>query len=234
MNAQRIFDRARADTQPPLCYPPYTSTAKRAPLEPLIPIPPTALELGSPLVPLHTCPALCDLTQAGRAPPLGERIIVSGHVTDEDGKPLVGVLIELWQANAAGRYKHLHDTHDAPIDPHFEGSGAVVTDADGAYRFITIKPGAYPWRNHPNAWRPAHLHFSVFGACLLTRLVTQMSFPGDPLLAHDPIFMSIANRAARERLVAPLDWSLTVPEFGLGYRFDIVLGGRSGTPGEQA
>src|SRR6185369_5071282 len=131
---------------------------------------------------------------------------------DSAGRPIPHTLVEVWQANAAGRYRHRWDRHDAPIDPHFTGGGRVLTDATGHYRFVTVKPGAYPWGNHANAWRPAHIHFSLFGAGLLSRLVTQMYFPGDPLLAHDPIFQSIPDERARDRLISTFDWSTTVPE----------------------
>jgi protocatechuate 3,4-dioxygenase beta subunit len=171
-----------------------------------------------------------DLTRQHGAPPLGERIVVSGHVRDEDGRPVPHTLVEVWQANAAGRYQHPADQHDAPLDPNFTGCGHVLTDAEGHYRIVTIRPGAYPWRNHVNAWRPAHIHFSVFGPAFATRLVTQMYFPGDPLLADDPIFNCIADEGARQRLVARFDWETTVPEHALGYRFDIVVSGREATP----
>jgi protocatechuate 3,4-dioxygenase beta subunit len=162
--------------------------------------------------------------------PIGERIIVSGRVLDEDGRPIPGTLVEVWQANSAGRYAHPADDHPAPLDPNFSGGGRCLTDADGVYRFVTIKPGAYPWQNHPNAWRPAHIHFSVFGPALATRLVTQMYFPGDPLLEYDPILQSIPDPAARERLVASFDFELTEEGWALGYRWDIVLRGRLATP----
>ena len=166
------------------------------------------------------------------AEPLGERIIVQGRVLDEDGKPVSGALVEIWQCNAAGRYHHPVDQHDAPLDPNFTGAGRMVTGADGAYRFLTIKPGAYPWRNTPNAWRPAHIHFGVFGGGFVTRLVTQMYFPGDPLLGHDPIYQSTADAAARERLVCAYDPNLSEAEWALGYRFDLVLRGRAATPAD--
>src|SRR5262245_15311247 len=174
-----------------------------------------------------------DLTRQHPGAPLGERIIVSGRVLDEDGRAVTGALLEIWQANAAGRYRHPADEHPAPIDPNFTGAGRTVTDNEGRYRFVTIKPGAYPWRNHPNAWRPAHIHFSIFGASFLTRLVTQMYFPGDPLSRHDPICQSIADERARQRLVSTLDLGLTQPEWALGYGFDIVLRGRDSTPFEE-
>ena len=161
------------------------------------------------------------------------RIVVSGRVLDENGRPLPGLLIEIWQANAAGRYNHRVDQHDAPIDPNFTGAGRVLTDAQGHYRFLTIKPGEYPWRNHHNAWRPAHIHFSLFGQGLVQRLITQMYFPGDPLLDYDPMFTCVADEKARNRLVSVFDWETTMPEYALGYRFDVVLRGREATPMEN-
>jgi protocatechuate 3,4-dioxygenase beta subunit len=155
---------------------------------------------------------------------------VTGRVLDEEGRAIPSSLIEIWQANAAGRYAHDRDQHEAPLDPHFSGIGRVMTDVNGAYRFMTVKPGAYPWRNHHNAWRPQHIHFSLFGPSFATRLITQMYFPGDPLLALDPIFNGIPDPAARERLVASFDIEVTIPERALGYRFDFVLRGRSATP----
>jgi protocatechuate 3,4-dioxygenase beta subunit len=174
-----------------------------------------------------------DLTRQHTGAPLGERIIVAGRVLDEDGKPVRNTLVELWQANAAGRYQHKNDNHDAPLDPNFTGTGRTMTDEQGNYRFITIRPGAYPWRNHPNAWRPAHIHFSLFGHAFVTRLVTQMYFPGDPLLLLDPIYNSIPDEKARQRMISHFDINLTEPEQALGFRFDIVLRGRNATPMEQ-
>jgi protocatechuate 3,4-dioxygenase beta subunit len=174
-----------------------------------------------------------DLTRQHAGEPIGERIIVSGQVLDEDGKAVPHTLVEVWQSNAAGRYRHAVDDHPAPLDPNFTGAGRAITDADGRYRFVTIKPGAYPWRNHPNAWRPAHIHFSLFGTSFLTRLVTQMYFPGDPLFPYDPMFQSIPDESARQRLVSRFDLALTEPEWALGYRFDIVLRGRHSTPFER-
>jgi protocatechuate 3,4-dioxygenase beta subunit len=174
-----------------------------------------------------------DLTRQSAAEPLGERIVVSGRVLDQGGRPVPHALVEVWQANAAGRYRHRNDQHHAPLDPHFTGCGRAVADAEGRYRFLTIKPGAYPWRNHPNAWRPAHIHFSVFGQAFANRLVTQMYFPGDPLLPFDPIFNGTADEKARRRLVSAFDWETTTPEFALGFRFDIVLRGREATPMER-
>ena len=160
----------------------------------------------------------------------GRLVVVSGQLLDSDGRPIRGDLVEVWQANAAGRYQHRNDVHPAPLDPNFTGCGRTLTDDDGHYRFTTIKPGAYPWQNHPNAWRPAHIHFSVFGRAFTQRLVTQMYFPGDPLFGADPIFNSIRDPKARERMVSTFDWETTTPEWALGYRFDIVLGGRAATP----
>jgi protocatechuate 3,4-dioxygenase, beta subunit len=174
-----------------------------------------------------------DLTRQHAAPPVGERLVVSGRVMDEDGRPLPDTLIEIWQANAAGRYIHVVDQHPAPLDPNFSGAGRAVTDADGRYRFTTVKPGAYPWRNHPNAWRPAHIHLSLFGPTFLTRLVTQMYFPGDPLFPFDPLFNAIPDEKARARLISAFDLETTVPEWALGFRFDIVLRGRQATPFEE-
>jgi protocatechuate 3,4-dioxygenase beta subunit len=174
-----------------------------------------------------------DLTGQHAGEPVGERIIVSGRVSDTAGRPVRNALIEVWQANAAGRYRHDKDNHHAPLDPNFGGCGRTFTDDDGRYRFTSIRPGAYPWKNHPNAWRPAHIHFSLFGPAFVTRLVTQMYFPGDPLLAFDPIFNSIPDERARQSLVSAFDWETTRPEFALGFRFDIVLRGRDATPMES-
>lgn len=162
---------------------------------------------------------------------LGERIIVRGQLRDDAGNPLAGQLVEIWQCNAAGRYSHEGDTHDAPLDPNFVGRGRRITDVDGTYRFVTIRPGAYPWRNNPNAWRPAHIHFSLFGPALVTRLITQMYFPGDPLIELDPILGSVP-RQYWSRLTAAYDHRVTEPEWALGYRFDIILRGPDATPFE--
>jgi protocatechuate 3,4-dioxygenase beta subunit len=174
-----------------------------------------------------------DLTQQATGEPLGERIIVGGKVTDEDGRPVRETLVEIWQANAAGRYLHKWDQHHAPLDPNFIGLGRTFTDSEGLYRFITVRPGAYPWKNHANAWRPQHIHFSLFGPAFATRLVTQMYFPGDPLLEFDPIFHSVSDDAARNSLISRFDWTRTTPEIALGFRFDIVLRGRYATPMES-
>ena len=229
-----IIRTEETGTQPPLLYPPYKSTIRRAPARPLIRMPAGFSDLTAPVygyMPITGADA--DLTRQHAGEPLGERTIVAGRVVDEDGRPVPNTLIEIWQANAAGRYTHIVDNHPAPLDPNFTGAGRVFTDAEGNYRFTTIKPGAYPWRNHPNAWRPAHIHFSLFGASFQSRLVTQMYFPNDPLFAYDPIFQSIPDERARQRLVSVFDLSLTEPEWALGYRFDIVLRGRDSTPFEQ-
>jgi protocatechuate 3,4-dioxygenase beta subunit len=213
---------------------PYRSTQLRHPVRPQVKIPQTITELSGPVFAPARFPAIANLAVNNGKEALGERIIVAGHVRDEDGRPVPHTMLEIWQANAAGRYSHARDQHDAPLDPDFSGTGRVFTDADGAYRFITIKPGAYPWGNHDNAWRPNHIHISLFGPGYATRLITQMYFPGDPLLALDPIFLSTADAAARNRLVAVFDLAITQPNWALGYRFDIVLRGRVATPMEGA
>ena len=225
------YRRPAKGTQPEYLHPPYASTRKRAPTRPLILLPHTLSEVTGPVFGEDDVrPEDSDLTRQHARDPLGERIIVSGRVLDENERPVPDSLVEIWQCNAAGRYRQKNDTHDAPLDPNFSGGGRVLTDKEGRYRFVTIKPGAYPWRNHHNAWRPAHIHLSLFGRAFVTRLVTQMYFPGDPLLPHDPIFNGTANEGARHRLVADFDWDTTAPEYALGYRFDIVLRGRDATP----
>jgi protocatechuate 3,4-dioxygenase, beta subunit len=221
-------------TQPPLLFPPYRSTIRRAPKEPLIRIPETLSDLNAPVYgwwPIGETDN--DLTRQHQGDPQGERIIVSGRVLDEDARPLAGVLVEIWQANAAGRYRHVKDDHPAPLDPNFSGAGRTITDADGCYEFTTIKPGAYPWRNHENAWRPAHIHFSLFGTSFRTRLVTQMYFPGDPLMPHDPMLQSVRDDRARDRLVSRFELGRTRPEWALGYSFEIILRGENATPFED-
>ena len=214
--------------------PAYRATALRHPTRPLIVIPQTLTELTGPVYGHESIGQLdYDLTRQHPAEPVGQRVVIEGRVLDEGGRPVPHTLIEIWQANAAGRYAHRVDQWDAPLDANFTGAGRTLTDGDGAYRFVTIRPGAYPWRNHHNAWRPAHIHFSLFGRAFLTRLVTQMYFPGDPLLAHDPIFNAVLDSRARERMISTFDLSLTEPAFALGYRFDIVLRGRDQTPMEE-
>lgn len=228
------YRRAPKGTQPDYLYPPYASTPKRAPTRPLVLLPHTLSEITGPVFGHDAVgEGDNDLTRQHDGVPLGERIIVGGQVLDEGGRPLPRTLIELWQCNAAGRYRHKNDGHDAPLDPNFTGCGRTFTDAEGRYSFVTIKPGAYPWGNHPNAWRPAHIHLSLLGPAFLTRLVTQMYFPGDPLLPHDPIFNSTADEKARRRLVSDFDWDATRPEYALGFRFDIILRGHHATPMEK-
>jgi protocatechuate 3,4-dioxygenase, beta subunit len=218
---------------PPYLYPDYRSTGLRAPRKPLLLLPHTLSERTGPAFGHDSVQELdYDLTRGPGGEPLGERIIVTGRVTDRDGRPVRSALIEIWQANAAGRYIHEVDQHPAPLDPNFTGAGRCLTDDEGRYRFLTVKPGAYPWRNHPNAWRPAHIHLSLFGSAFTNRLVTQMYFPGDPLFEYDPIFQSVREPKARARLVCSFDLETTVPEWALAYRFDVVLGGPAETPME--
>jgi protocatechuate 3,4-dioxygenase beta subunit len=228
------YARLPKGSQPPSLYEPYRATIKRAPIKPLIVLPHTLSEITGPVFPKEIVrPNAFDLTRQSRGEPLGEKIAVSGRVLDEDGRPVRDSLVEIWQANAAGRYLHKNDQHDAPLDPNFTGVGQTLTDGDGHYSFITIRPGAYPWRNHYNAWRPQHIHFSLFGPGFATRLVTQMYFPGDPLQEFDPIFNSIPDDGARKSLISKFDWATTTPEVALGFRFDIVLRGRNATPMER-
>lgn len=221
---------APATGHPDRDFAPYRSSALRHPVRPLVPVPPGRVELTGPVFgPTDVAPIDADLTRRHRGEPLGERIIVHGRVTDRAGRPVRGQLVEVWQANAGGRYAHEVDQHPNPLDPNFTGVGRCLTDDEGRYRFTTIKPGAYPWRNHRNAWRPAHIHFSLFGTAFTQRLVTQMYFPGDPLLALDPIVNAITDERARGLLVARYDHGATVPEQALGYRWDIVLDGPRAT-----
>jgi protocatechuate 3,4-dioxygenase beta subunit len=228
-------DSSRDKSQPALLHPLYASTILRAPQRPLIQLPSGYGDLSQPVYGhLPITSADRDLTRHGTSgEPIGERITVSGRVLDEDGRALPDTLVEIWQANAGGRYIHARDQHPAPLDPNFVGAGRCETDAEGRYSFTTIKPGAYPWRNHPNAWRPAHIHFSIFGSNFLTRLVTQMYFPGDPLMPFDPILQGIRDARARERLVSTFELDLTQPEWALGFHFDIVVRGPHSTPFEE-
>ncbi len=222
-----------ANTQPDYDAPIYGSTALRHPAHALLKVPHSLTETTGPHFAESRYPSVIDLSKVAGGEAQGQRIIVAGRVTDEDGRPVPHTMIEVWQANSTGRYHHPGDQHDAPLDPHFHGAGRVFTDAEGRYRYISIKPGAYPWRNHHNAWRPNHIHYSLFGAGFAARIITQMYFEGDPLLAYDPIYNVVPDAAARERLVAKFDLGLTEPEWALGYRFDIVLRGRGATPIED-
>ncbi len=234
--AQRVvpYRRYYPGTQPEYLHPPYVNSLNRAPQLPLIRIPQTLSETTGPVFgPEHIDPKAADLTRRRSGEPIGERIVVSGRVLDENSKPVRNTLIEIWQANACGRYHHERDQHDAPLDPNFSGQGRVLTDNSGCYKFITIKPGCYPWGNHYNAWRPAHIHFSLFGPAFVTRLVTQMYFPGDPLLPYDPIFNCTADEKARTRLISHFDWENVRPNWCLAYKFDIILRGQEETPFEK-
>jgi len=228
-----VFPRESLNAFPPSLHPDYKSTVKRAPTRPLVPMPLTLSELTGPVYGHDGIrPGDDDLTKQHAGEPLGERILVHGRVLDEDGRPVPNTLVEIWQANACGRYIHKRDQHPAPLDANFTGAGRTATDAQGRYKFITVKPGAYPWGNHSNAWRPAHIHFSLFGHSFLCRLVTQMYFPGDPLMAYDPIFNSVVDEKARARMISRFDLAATVPDWALAYEFDIVLRGRNQTPAQ--
>jgi protocatechuate 3,4-dioxygenase beta subunit len=230
--AVQPYERPRG-VHPPNDFAAYRSSALRAPRQPPVLLPHRLTEVTGPLLGQERVTAVdADLTAGHRGEPQGERIIVTGRVLDSDGSPVRQALVEIWQTNAAGRYRHVNDQHPAPLDPNFTGLGRCVTDDDGRYRFVTIKPGAYPWRNHPNAWRPAHIHFSLFGQAFTQRLVTQMYFPGDPLQPLDPVFNSVPDPVGRQRLIARFDLAATEPERALGYIWDIVLRGREATPFE--
>jgi len=229
-----IVELAIPGTQPEYHFPPYLSSIPRSPRMPLVLLPETLTERMGPVFGQEFVRERDnDLTAQHAGDPIGERIVVHGRVLDEDGRPVRGALVEVWQANASGRYQHKVDTHDAPLDPNFTGAGRTLTDERGHYWFKTVKPGAYPWGNHYNAWRPAHIHFSLFGAGILSRLVTQMYFPGDPLQPLDPIFNCIPDAAARQRLVSRLDMDRSEPNYLLAYSWDVVLRGRSDTPFEE-
>jgi protocatechuate 3,4-dioxygenase, beta subunit len=231
---QVIGYRHDEDSHPPLDSPEYRSTALRAPRRNPRPLLHTLTEVTGPLLGDGRIGELDhDLTRQHDGEPLGERIIVHGRVIEEDGRPVPNTLVEVWQANACGRYRHQGDQHPAPLDPNFTGLGRCLTDGDGYFRFVTIKPGAYPWGNHHNAWRPAHIHFSLFGRAFTQRLVTQMYFPDDPLFDQDPIFNSVPDPKARQRMVSTFDLEATRPEWALAYRWDIVLRGREQTPFEE-
>ena len=228
LNAQAESGRPTRRTA--LDFAPYRSTLLRHPTKNPQPADPELVELLSPAFGQRDVYSVeSDLTAHHNGEPQGERITVSGTLRDSRGHALPNQLIELWQANASGRYVHQRDRHPAPLDPNFTGMGRAITNAQGEYHFTTIKPGAYPWRNHNNAWRPAHIHFSVFGRSFLQRLVTQMYFPGDPLFPLDPIYNSIPDQRDRDRLVGAYDHDASVPEFSLGYRFDIVVDGPDAT-----
>jgi len=221
------YRRHEEQSQPPYLYEGYRGTIFRSPRKPLIVLPHTLSEVTGPVFGHDDIgPLDNDLTRQHAGEPQGERITVSGRVLDDGGRSVPNTLVEIWQCNAAGRYAHKVDQHPAPLDPNFTGAGRTLTDAAGNYHFTTIKPGPYPWRNHPNAWRPAHIHFSLFGTAFATRLVTQMYFPGDPLFPFDPIFNSIPDEKARQRMISEFKMDLTKPEWSLGFHFDIVLRGR--------
>lgn len=224
----------RTDFEPPYLHPDYRSTVLRAPSRPLVRLPEEWFHRapGPAFGRIAVAPGDHDLTRQHVGEPLGERIIITGRVLDGDGRPVRRTLVEIWQANSAGRYVDPGDDHPAPLDPNFTGAGRCLTDDEGRYRFVTVKPGAYPWRNRRNAWRPAHVHFSLFGPELASRLVTQMYFPGDPLMASDPVLLSISDPRGRELLVSSFDPEVTEPEWALGYRWDIALRGRDATPME--
>lgn len=225
--------RLDLENQPPYLYEPYRSTAQRAPRQPLIFLPHTLTERTGPIygrTPISETDH--DLTRQHAGDPIGQRMIVEGTVVDEDGNPVPKTLVEIWQTNAAGRYRHELDDWPAPLDPNFNGCGRTLTDENGKYRFLTVKPGAYPWGNHPNAWRPAHIHFSLFGASFVSRFITQMYFDGDPMLEFDPIFQSVPDRA-KHRILAKFDIGLTEERWSLGFRFDMVLRGPDATPSEN-
>lgn len=235
MSKKNTYTPRDWQSHPPYIYPDYKSTVLRGPTKPLIPIQQSLSELTGPVYGHNDVGELDhDLTRnaAKNGEPLGERVIVTGRVLDENNQPVRNTLVEIWQANAAGRYIHKVDQHEAPLDPNFLGGGRCLTDSEGRYKFYSIKPGAYPWGNHHNAWRPQHIHFSLFGPCLATRLVTQMYFPGDPLLAFDPIFQSTPKHS-QERLISSFSLDLTEPAFALGYQFDIILRGPKATPMED-
>jgi protocatechuate 3,4-dioxygenase beta subunit len=221
-------------THPPLGFTGYRSTALRYPQQPMVLLPQMLTEVTGPLLgPGRLGEHDSDLTRQHAGEPQGQRIIVTGRLLDGEGRPVRDSLVEIWQANAGGRYRHTGDRWPSPLDPNFDGVGRALTDGDGRYTFTTIKPGAYPWKNHDNAWRPAHIHFSVFGSAFTQRLVTQMYFPDDPLFSQDPIFNSIPDEKARQRMVSRYDHEITQSEWALGYQFDIVLRGSEASVFEE-
>lgn len=223
-------DLARGEFDPPYLYADYRSTLLRAPREALVELPNGSFDSPGPVIPRgFVRDGDSDLTIHGRSAPLGEKMVVAGRVLDEAGRPVRHSLVEIWQANASGRYDHPGDTHDAPLDPNFKGVGRALTDDEGRYRFVTVRPGAYPWANHAFAWRPQHIHFSLLGNAPIQRLVTQMYFPGDPLLDLDPVFRSVPA-GSRNRMVATLSLRTGIEGIALGYTFDIVLAGAGATP----
>jgi len=230
------YVREGAGIHPPLDSPGYKSTQLRHPKQPLIYLPQSLTEVTGPALgsALAVGELDHDLTRQHEGEPIGERITISGRVFDTEGKPLRNTLVEVWQANACGRYRHRWDRWPAPLDPNFSGAGRCVTDDEGRYHFVTIKPGPYPWGNHYNAWRPAHVHFSLLGRAFAQRLVTQMYFPGDPLFAYDPIFNAIPDQAARERLISSFSMHGSQPDWALAYEWDIYLRGPGATPFEEA
>lgn len=216
----------------PLHFPEYKTTRLRNPKNDLILVPQRLGELTGPVFGERDLGEVDnDMTQANGGEAQGQRILVHGRVLGFDGKPVPNTLLEVWQANAAGRYRHKNDSWPAPLDPHFNGVARTLTDDQGRYSFYTVKPGCYPWGNHHNAWRPAHIHFSLFGRQFTERLVTQMYFPNDPMFFQDPIFNAVPADA-RERMIATFDYDETRPNFAMGYKFDIVLRGRHSTPFE--
>jgi protocatechuate 3,4-dioxygenase beta subunit len=234
MSDPRSYTRETREGQPPYLWPDYRSTVPRAPKRGLFKLPHTLSEVTGPTFKGDWFgPEAADMTRIGSGGEAqGQRIIIAGRVLDEDGRPVPNTLLEVWQCNAAGRYMHERDQHDAPLDPNFRGVGQVVTNDKGEYRYLTIRPGAYPWRNTHNAWRAAHIHYSIFGPAFATRIITQMYFPGDPLLDADPIYQSVPDRGARERLISTYDPNLSEAEYAMGYRWDIVVRGRAATPTE--
>ncbi len=234
MTEPESYSRESKEDHPPAFYRDYKSTTFRHPKNRAIKIDHTVTEVTGPLFSsVKLEPGEGDLSIENGKEAQGQRIFVSGRVLDEGGRPVPNTLIEIWQCNAAGRYLHPNDQHPAPLDPNFVGRGRMISNEKGEYKFTTIKPGAYPWGNHFNAWRPAHIHFSLFGPAFVTRLVTQMYFPEDPLFAFDPIFNSIPSESARKRMISEFDLDTTEPDFALSFKFDFVLRGRQATPFEN-